>query len=109
MPNNSICALLVFSITYIIWLIIVLLELLKHYDESYVVENVHKNPKFVKLYAYRGQKIVKKFNHILDDAVITIKKINEKSILHHTASAGMVFPTVRTEVRDCPVIGMERY
>ena len=51
----------------------------------------------------------KKSNHILDDAVITIKKINEKSILRHTASAGMVFPDVRTEVRDCPGIGMERY
>jgi hypothetical protein len=42
------------------------------------------------LCAYRGQKIVKKFTHLLDDAVIKIKKINEENIPQHNSSVGLV-------------------
>jgi len=34
--------------------------------------------------------IVKKFSHLSDDAVITIKQINEESIHRHNAFAEMV-------------------
>ena len=52
-------------------------ELLKRSDESYVVENAHKNPKFVEDYVRTMAKnIVTKFSHLSDDAVIMIKQIN---------------------------------
>jgi len=66
-------------------------ELLKRSDESYVVENAHKNPKFVEdCMRTMVKNIVKKFSHLSDDAVITIKQINEESIHRHNAFAEMV-------------------
>jgi GTP cyclohydrolase-4 len=66
-------------------------ELLKRSDESYVVENAHKNPKFVEdCVRTMAKNVVKKFSHLSDDAVITIKQINEESIHRHNAFAERV-------------------
>jgi GTP cyclohydrolase-4 len=66
-------------------------ELLKRSDEAYVVENAHKNPKFVEdCVRTMAKNIVKKFSHLSDDAVITIKQINEESIHRHNAFAERV-------------------
>ena len=66
-------------------------ELLKRSDESCVVENAHKNPKFVEdCVRTMAKKIVKTFSHLSDDAVITIKQINEESIHRHNAFAERV-------------------
>jgi len=57
-------------------------KLLKRSDESYVVENAHKNPKLLGDYVRTmAKEIIKKFSHLSDDAVITIKQINEESII----------------------------
>ena len=66
-------------------------ELLKRSDEACVVENAHKNPKFVEdCVRTMAKKIVKTFSHLSDDAVITIKQINEESIHRHNAFAERV-------------------
>ncbi|MBN1133679.1 MAG: GTP cyclohydrolase I FolE2 [Methanosarcinaceae archaeon] len=66
-------------------------ELLKRSDESWVVENAHQNPKFVEdCVRTMAKNIVRKFSHLSDDAVITIKQINEESIHRHNAFAERV-------------------
>ncbi|TFG89463.1 MAG: GTP cyclohydrolase I FolE2 [Candidatus Atribacteria bacterium] len=66
-------------------------ELLKRSDEAYVVEKAHKNPKYVEdCVRTMAKNIVKKFSHLSDDAVITIKQINEESIHRHNAFAERV-------------------
>ena len=66
-------------------------ELLKRSDGSSVVENEHKNPKFVEDYVRTmARNNVKKFSHLSDDAVIMIKPINEESIHRHNVFVEMV-------------------
>lgn len=63
-------------------------ELLKRSDEAVVVENAHKNPKFVEdCVRTMAHNVVSEFTHLSDDAVVTIKQINEESIHRHNAFA----------------------
>jgi GTP cyclohydrolase-4 len=76
-------------------------ELLKRSDEAVVVERAHKNPKFVEdCVRTMAKNIVQTFTHLPDDAVITIKQINEESIHRHNAFAERVAPIgdLRTEI-----------
>ncbi|MDD3041779.1 MAG: GTP cyclohydrolase MptA [Methanosarcinaceae archaeon] len=66
-------------------------EVLKRADEKMVVENAHNNPKFVEdCVRTMADNIVKAFVKLPDDAVITIKQINEESIHRHNAFAERV-------------------
>lgn len=66
-------------------------ELLKRKDEAEIVEAAHKNPKFVEdCVRLMAQKIVRSFPNLPDDAVITIRQINEESIHRHNAFAERV-------------------
>ena len=63
-------------------------ELLKRNDEAMLVETAHKNPKFVEdCVRTMAKKIVDEFIDLPDEAVITIKQINEESIHTHNAFA----------------------
>lgn len=63
-------------------------ELLKRNDEAMLVETAHKNPKFVEdCVRTMAKKIVNEFTDLPDDAIITIKQINEESIHTHNAFA----------------------
>ncbi|MDF1556744.1 MAG: GTP cyclohydrolase MptA [ANME-2 cluster archaeon] len=63
-------------------------ELLKRNDEAKLVENAHKNPKFVEdCVRTMAKKIVHEFPDLPDDSIITIKQINEESIHSHNAFA----------------------
>lgn len=63
-------------------------EFLKRGDEAALVEQTHRNPKFVEdCVRTMVQKVVEKFPHLPDDAIITIKQINEESIHRHNAFA----------------------
>lgn len=63
-------------------------ELLKRADEAAVVEQAHKNPKFVEdCVRSMAQRIVEEFDELPDDAIVTIKQINEESIHRHNAFA----------------------
>ncbi|MDY6931118.1 MAG: GTP cyclohydrolase MptA [Halobacteriota archaeon] len=63
-------------------------ELLKRMDEAYVVENAHRNPAFVEdCVRIMAKKMVTDFEDLPDEAVITIKQINEESIHKHNAFA----------------------
>ena len=63
-------------------------ELLKRNDEAMLVETAHKNPKFVEdCVRTMAKKIVHGFTDLPDEAVITIKQINEESIHTHNAFA----------------------
>ncbi len=76
-------------------------ELLKRSDEAVVVERAHKNPKFVEdCVRTMAKNIVQTFGHLPDDAMITIKQINEESIHRHNAFAERVAPIgdLRTEI-----------
>ena len=56
-------------------------ELLKREDEAFVVETAHRNPKFVEdCVRTMAQNVVNKFDYLPDNAVVTIKQINEESI-----------------------------
>ncbi|MDR2944269.1 MAG: GTP cyclohydrolase MptA [Methanosarcinales archaeon] len=66
-------------------------EILKRADEKKVVEQAHKNPKFVEdCVRTMAKKIVDAFPQLPDDAIITIKQINEESIHKHNAFAERV-------------------
>lgn len=66
-------------------------EVLKRSDEKAVVETAHKNPKFVEdCVRAMADNIVKEFPNLPDDAVITIKQVNEESIHRHNAFAERV-------------------
>jgi GTP cyclohydrolase-4 len=66
-------------------------EVLKRADEKAVVETAHKNPKFVEdCVRTMADNIVKQFPNLPDDAVITIKQVNEESIHRHNAFAERV-------------------
>jgi GTP cyclohydrolase IV len=63
-------------------------ELLKRNDEAMLVETAHKNPKFVEdCVRTMAKKIVNEFTDLPDEAIITIKQINEESIHTHNAFA----------------------
>ena len=66
-------------------------ELLKRSDEAVVVENAHKNPKFVEdCVRTMARNVVSEFDHLSDDAIVTIMQINEESIHRHNAFAERV-------------------
>lgn len=66
-------------------------ELLKRSDEAMVVQTAHKNPKFVEdCVRTMAHNIVNEFIELPDDAVVTIKQINEESIHRHNAFAERV-------------------
>ncbi|WP_370571687.1 GTP cyclohydrolase MptA [Methanomethylovorans sp.] len=66
-------------------------ELLKRADEAMVVQTAHKNPKFVEdCVRTMAHNVVKEFKDLPDDAIVTIKQINEESIHRHNAFAERV-------------------
>ncbi len=63
-------------------------ELLKRGDESYVVLNAHKNPRFVEDCVREiAKKVLAEFRDIPGDSLITIMQTNEESIHQHDAYA----------------------
>ena len=63
-------------------------ELLKRGDESYVVLNAHKNPRFVEDCVREiAKKVLAEFRDLPGDSLITIKQTNEESIHQHDAYA----------------------
>lgn len=63
-------------------------ELLKRGDESYVVLEAHKNPRFVEDCVREiAKKVVQEFGYLPGDAVVIIKQTNEESIHQHDAYA----------------------
>jgi len=66
-------------------------EVLKRADEKTVVEQAHKNPRFVEdCVRTMAKKVVETFPQLSDDSIITIKQINEESIHKHNAFAERV-------------------
>ncbi|MDK2834994.1 MAG: cyclohydrolase [Methanolobus sp.] len=66
-------------------------ELLKRSDEAMVVQRAHNNPKFVEdCVRTMAKNVVKDFPLLPDEAVVTIKQINEESIHRHNAFAERV-------------------
>ena len=66
-------------------------ELLKRSDENAVVVHAHKNPMFVEdCVRNMVQKIVQEFSDLPDDALVTVRQINEESIHRHNAFAEKV-------------------
>jgi GTP cyclohydrolase-4 len=63
-------------------------ELLKRGDESYVVMEAHKNPRFVEdCVREMALKVITQFRSLAPDSVVTIKQTNEESIHQHNAYA----------------------
>jgi len=63
-------------------------ELLKRGDESYVVMEAHKNPRFVEdCVREMARKVITQFRDLPGDSVVTIKQTNEESIHQHNAYA----------------------
>ena len=63
-------------------------ELLKRGDESYVVMEAHKNPRFVEdCVREMARKVIAQFRDLPGDSVVTIKQTNEESIHPHNAYA----------------------
>ncbi|MCK8518837.1 GTP cyclohydrolase MptA [Methanoculleus sp. 7T] len=63
-------------------------ELLKRGDESYVVMEAHKNPRFVEdCVREMARKVIAQFRDLPGDSVVTIKQTNEESIHQHDAYA----------------------
>ncbi|NLA38345.1 MAG: GTP cyclohydrolase I FolE2 [Methanomicrobiales archaeon] len=63
-------------------------ELLKRGDESFVVMEAHKNPRFVEdCVREMARKVIAQFRYLPGDSVITIKQTNEESIHQHDAYA----------------------
>ncbi len=63
-------------------------EILKRLDEKSIVEEAHKNPKFVEdCVRSMAKKVVDKFPHLPDNSLIVISQINEESIHEHNAYA----------------------
>lgn len=78
-------------------------ELLKRSDEAYVVEEAHRNPKFVEdCVRFMAHRIVEEFDQLPDDSVISIKQVNEESIHQHNAFAerAATLGELRQEMRD---------
>ncbi|MHC1572220.1 MAG: GTP cyclohydrolase MptA [Methanosarcinales archaeon] len=63
-------------------------EFLKRGDEAALVNQAHRNPKFVEdCVRTMAQRVVEEFRELPGDALITIKQINEESIHRHNAFA----------------------
>jgi len=63
-------------------------ELLKRGDESFVVLEAHKNPRFVEDCVREiARKVLGTFSYLPADSVVTIKQTNEESIHQHNAYA----------------------
>jgi GTP cyclohydrolase-4 len=63
-------------------------ELLKRSDEAMVVQKAHNNPKFVEdCVRTMAKNVVKDFPLLPNEAIVTIKQINEESIHRHNAFA----------------------
>jgi GTP cyclohydrolase-4 len=63
-------------------------ELLKRVDEGYVVEEAHKNPKFVEDCAREMiKRIVDEFDYLPEDTEIIVRQVNKESIHRHDAFA----------------------
>lgn len=63
-------------------------EPLKRGDESYVVMEAHKNPRFVEdCVREMARKVVVQLGDLPGDTVVTIKQTNEESIHQHDAYA----------------------
>jgi GTP cyclohydrolase-4 len=63
-------------------------ELLKRGDESYVVLEAHKNPRFVEdCVREMAKKVLTEFDYLSGDSMVTIKQTNEESIHQHDAYA----------------------
>ncbi len=63
-------------------------ELLKRPDEMEVVANAHANPKFVEdCVRDMAKNVLSSFPELPEDAVITLKQVNEESIHQHNAFA----------------------
>lgn len=63
-------------------------ELLKRGDESHVVYNAHKNPRFVEdCVREMAKQVVARFGDLPGDTLVTIKQTNEESIHQHDAYA----------------------
>ena len=76
-------------------------EILKRADEKIVVENAHKNPKFVEdCVRTMAENIVTAFPNLPDDAIISIKQINEESIHKHNAYAEIIdsFGSIKSKI-----------
>ncbi len=76
-------------------------ELLKRSDEAMVVQTAHSNPKFVEdCVRAMAKNIVRGFAHLPDEAIVTIKQVNEESIHRHNAFAERVatIGDLRTEM-----------
>ncbi|WP_406670437.1 GTP cyclohydrolase MptA [Methanolobus sp. ZRKC4] len=66
-------------------------ELLKRSDEAMVVQRAHNNPKFVEdCVRTMAKNVVREFPSLADEAIITIKQVNEESIHRHNAFAERV-------------------
>jgi GTP cyclohydrolase-4 len=78
--------------------------LLKRPDEAVVVARAHNNPKFVEdCVRTMAQKVVETFMDLPDDAVVTLKQINEESIHQHNAFAERTatMGELRAELTSC--------
>jgi GTP cyclohydrolase-4 len=78
--------------------------LLKRTDEAVVVARAHNNPKFVEdCVRTMAQKVVEIFIDLPDDAVVTLKQINEESIHQHNAFAERTatMGELRSELTSC--------
>lgn len=78
-------------------------ELLKRADEAIVVQRAHNNPKFVEdCVRTMAKNVVKEFSQLPDEAIVTIKQINEESIHRHNAFAERVstLGELRTEINQ---------
>jgi GTP cyclohydrolase-4 len=78
--------------------------LLKRTDEAVVVARAHNNPKFVEdCVRTMAQKVVETFTDLPDDAVVTLKQINEESIHQHNAFAERIatMGELRSELTSC--------
>ncbi|BAI61205.1 GTP cyclohydrolase [Methanocella paludicola SANAE] len=63
-------------------------ELLKRPDEMEVVTNAHENPKFVEdCVRDMAKNVLTSFPELPEDAIITLKQVNEESIHQHNAFA----------------------
>ena len=66
-------------------------ELLKRTDENAVVIKAHQNPMFVEdCVRNMVQKIIKRYSHLPNDTLVTVRQVNEESIHRHNAFAEKV-------------------
>ncbi len=78
-------------------------ELLKRIDEVEVVSNAHANPKFVEdCVRDMAKNVMSAFPQLPDDAVITLKQVNEESIHQHNAFAELktTMARLREEIKS---------